>query len=74
MNIEARKYHMIEQIMRFDEAELAGMEAFLEERVIDPQVEKELIARALQSERDIKEGRVYNIDEAEQRINRRLGL
>ena len=74
MNIEARKYHLIEQIMRFDEVELRRMEAFMEEKDLDPQIEKALISRAQQSEKDIKEGKVYTLKEAESRINRRLGI
>jgi len=37
-------------------------------------LEKEMIERALQSERDIAAGRVYTLEETELRINLRLGL
>ena len=74
MDIEARKYHIIERIMKLSEPELNKIEAFLEENKLDPQLEKELTARAIQSEKDIKKGNVYTVEEAESRLNKRLGL
>lgn len=38
----------------------------------DPLVEKEMISRVLESEQDIKEGRVYTIEEAEAKLNKGL--
>jgi len=73
MNIEARKYQVIQQVMKFDETELKQMEDFLDEE-FDHEVEKEMVTRALQSEKDIEEGKVFTIKEAEERIQRRLGV
>ncbi len=70
MNIEARKYQPIQRIMKLSEAGLNRMEAFLEEKDLDPQIKKELTARALQSEKDIKDGNVYTLEEAETRLNK----
>ena len=51
------------------------MEAYLGNEIeLDPSIEKEMKARALKSEQDIKEGKVYTIEEAEARLNKRLGL
>lgn len=74
MNTEARKYHIIERIMQFNEAELSAMESFLNEENKGPQIEKELMARASQSEKDIVEGKVCTLEEANARLNKRLGV
>ncbi len=74
MSIQARKYQLIERVMQFTEAELIKLETLLEEVNLDPQIEKDLTARALQSETEIKDGKVYTIKEANERINKRLGL
>lgn len=73
MNIEARKYQVIQQVMKFDETELKQMEDFLDEE-FDHEVEREMVTRALQSEKDIEEGKVFTIKEAEERIQQRLGV
>lgn len=53
----------------------AMMEADLGNEIeLDPSIEKEMKSRALKSEQDIKEGKVYTIEEAEARLNKRLGL
>lgn len=70
MNIEARRYRFIEKVMKFDEATIDRMEAFLES--YDPEIEKELMSRALEAEEDIKKGNVYNIEEADAILTRRL--
>ena len=70
MNIESRKYHLIEKVMKFDEDTIDRMEAFLES--YDPKIEKELISRALEAEEDIKKGNVYSIEEADAILTRRF--
>ena len=70
MNIEARKYHLIEKVMKSNEDTIDRMEAFLES--YDPKIEKELISRALEAEEDIKKGNVYSIEEADAILTRRL--
>lgn len=51
MNIEARKYHLIERVMRFDENELDKIEMFLER-------ESELSASLDRALQQVEEGRV----------------
>ena len=53
---------------------LETVKALFKQKDFDPAIEKELISRALKSEQDIKEGKVYTIDEAESELNKRLGL
>ena len=53
---------------------LETVRALFTQKDLDPSVEKEMISRALKSEQDIKEGKVYTIEEAEARLNKRLGL
>ncbi|MFY0602078.1 MAG: hypothetical protein JXR03_20555 [Cyclobacteriaceae bacterium] len=72
MNIEARKYHLIEQVMKFDEVEINRMEALLDS--YDPEIERELIKRARQSEEDIEKGNTHSIEEADAILTRRLSL
>lgn len=74
MNIKTRKYHVIERIMQLNEVELDAMESFLEEVKNNPQIKEELMARALQSEKDISEGKVSTLEEANDRLNKQLGL
>jgi len=38
----------------------------------DLSIDEEMISRALVSEQDIKEGRIYTIEEAEVRLNKRF--
>lgn len=70
MNIEARKYHLIEKVMKSDEDTIDRMEAFLDS--YDPELERELIGRALEAEEDIKKGNTYSVDEAGAILTRRL--
>ena len=74
MSIQTRKYKLIERVMQFNEAELRKLEVLLEEVTLDPKVERDLTARALESEKDIEEGRVFSLKEANDRLNKRLGL
>lgn len=53
---------------------LETVKALFKQKDFDPSIEKELISRALESEQDIKEGKVYTIDEADSELNKRLGL
>lgn len=70
MNIEARKYHLIERVMKSDEDTIDRIEAFLES--YDPEIERELTSRALEAEEDIKKGNTYSIEEADAILTRRL--
>ena len=53
---------------------LEAVKALFTQKDLDLTIEKEMISRALKSEQDIKEGKVYTIEEAESRVNKRLGL
>ena len=53
---------------------LETVKALFEQKDFDPLIEKEMISRALDAEQDIKEGKVYTLDEAEAVLNKRLGL
>ncbi len=41
---------------------------------IDPSVEKEMTSRILKSEQDIQEGKVFTIEEAKDRLKKKLGF
>jgi len=70
MNIEARKYQIIERVIQSDEVTLDRIESFLES--YDLQLEKELIASALKSEEDIQLGNTISIDKANHAITNKL--
>lgn len=70
MNFEAKKYHLIERLMKSGEDTIDRMEAFL--KSYDPEIERELTNQALEAEEDIKKGNVYSIDEANTILTRRL--
>ena len=72
MDLASRKYHLMERVMLLSEKELDKIEALLNQETLDPEVEKTLTERALQSEKDIKEGKLYTIEEANSRLNQKL--
>jgi hypothetical protein len=72
MDLASRKYHLMERVMLLSEKELDKIEALLNKEILDPEVEKAMTERALQSEKDIKEGRVYTVEEANSRLNQKL--
>ncbi|WP_375577575.1 hypothetical protein ABWH96_10985 [Marivirga tractuosa] len=53
---------------------LKAVKALFKQRDFHSSIEKEMISRALESEQDIKEGKVYTIDEAESELSQRLDL
>jgi len=74
MDLASRKYHLIERVMLLNEKELDKIETLLNQEILDPEVEKVMTQRALQSEKDIKEGNVYSVDEANSRLNQKFNL
>jgi hypothetical protein len=44
----------------------------LNKEILDPEVQKAMTKRALQSEKDIQGGKVYTIEEADSRLNQKL--
>jgi hypothetical protein len=72
MDLASRKYHLMERVMLLSEKELDKMEALLNKEILDSEVQKAMTERALQSEKDIKEGRVYTIEEANSRLDQKL--
>lgn len=72
MDLASRKYHLMERVMLLSEKELDKIEALLNKEILDPEAEKAMTERALQSEKDIKEGRVYTVEEANSRLNQKI--
>ncbi len=62
----------MERVMLLSEKELEKMEMLLNKEILDPEEEKAMTQRALQSEKDIIEGKVYTIEEADTRLNQKL--
>ncbi len=73
MDLEGRKYHIIAQVMLLTESEIDKVEVVLK-NASDSLIAQELIARALEAEEDIKEGKVFTIEEAEAKLNQRFGV
>lgn len=71
-DIKTKLKDLIEQ--ESDPNVLDAVDAIFAQKDFDPLIQKEMISRALKSEKDIKEGKVYTIEEAETRLNKRLGL
>lgn len=75
MNIETRKLHLFEAILSLNnEAIIDKLASVLEEEKLSPETQNIMESRALKAEEDIKEGRVYTLEQAETRLNARLGL
>lgn len=53
---------------------LETVKALFKQKDFNPSIEKEMIARVLDSEQDIKEGKTYTVDEAESELNKQLDL
>jgi hypothetical protein len=53
---------------------LETVKALFTQKNFDPSIQEEMISRALKSEQDIKEGKVYTVEEADARLNEHLGL
>ncbi|TRX53022.1 hypothetical protein FNH22_21155 [Fulvivirga sp. M361] len=65
MNIEKRKYHLIERVMQFNENELRKIEAFLEE-------ESKLSSSLDQALQQVQEGKVTPHSEVRKKYERWL--
>ena len=76
MDIQTKKLHLIQEFLAVDsEKVIDELEAVLNRNeVLNSLVQKEMNDRAMLSEEDIKDGKVYTLEEAEARINRRLGI
>jgi hypothetical protein len=72
MDLASRKYHLMERVMLLSEKELDKIEALLNKEILDPEIQKVMTERTLQSEKDIKEGRAYTIEEANARLDQKL--
>ncbi|MFT6882991.1 MAG: hypothetical protein ACI83W_002295 [Marinoscillum sp.] len=53
---------------------LETAKALFTQKDFDPSVEKEMMSRAQSSEQDINEGKTHTIEEADEILNKRLGL
>ncbi len=65
MNIEARKYHLIERVMHFGEEDISKMEMFLDH-------ESELSSSLDQALKEVKEGKVTSHDEVRKKYEKWL--
>ncbi|UII24408.1 hypothetical protein LVD15_13860 [Fulvivirga maritima] len=65
MNIEARKYHLIERLMKCDENELRKIEIFLEQ-------ESALSASLDRSLNQVQEGKVISHDQVRKKYEKWL--
>lgn len=77
MDLQTRKLHFIEEILAISNEEIIKkLESVLkkEQQELDPALKEKLTSRALKAEQDIKEGRVMNREEMEEKLNARLGI
>ncbi len=57
-----------------DQLILEAIRTLLKKSSLDPILKQKLSSRALQSEKNIKSGKVYDRSEAETRLKKRLGI
>lgn len=53
---------------------LEAIMTLLKKSSLNPVLKEKLTIRALQSEEDIKEGRVFSRQQAEEKLNKRMGI
>jgi hypothetical protein len=53
---------------------LETAKALFTQKDFDPAIENEMMSQALKSERNIKDGKVHTIEEADTLLSKRLGL
>lgn len=72
MTLETRKIRLVQSILGdLSEEAITSLEIFIKNEV---QLKEVLTQRALQSEDDIKNGKVFAFKEAKQRVKSSLGL
>lgn len=79
---KAIRKELIDHILMLEEDQQKNVLAYIKgildessrEKKLDSGLKERLTARAIQSEKDIKEGNLYTVEEAEARLNERLGL
>ncbi|MEQ9300325.1 MAG: hypothetical protein RIF33_17260 [Cyclobacteriaceae bacterium] len=77
MDLQTRKLHFIEELLAIsNEKVMEELESVLqrEQQALDPVLKDKLTSRALKSNEDIKAGRVYSREEAEVKIQQRMGI
>ncbi len=76
MDLQTRKLDFIREILNIKSEKLfAKLELVLkEEQKLDPALKEKLTARALKANKNIKNGEVFNREEAENRLRKRLGI
>ncbi len=77
MDIQSRKLQFIQGILTVnDEKIIEKLESVLkdEQQKSDPALKEKLTSRALKANEDIKSGKVYNREEAEKEIRKRMGI
>ncbi len=53
---------------------LKDVKAIFDHENVDPSKEQEMISRVLKSEQDIREGKVFTIEESKDRLKKSLGF
>ncbi len=77
MNIETRKLNFIQEILAVSNEEIMDkLESLLkkEQQNLDPVLKEKLTSRALKANENIKDGKVYNRKEAEEKLKSRMGI
>ncbi|MFT7034935.1 MAG: hypothetical protein ACJA2S_003455 [Cyclobacteriaceae bacterium] len=77
MDIQTKKLHFIEEVLAIsDEAIIDKLESTLkrEQQELDLILKQKLTSRALRANENIKNGKVYSREEAEAKLNERLGI
>jgi hypothetical protein len=77
MDLKTRKLNFIEEILAISSESLIDkLESVLKkaQKNLNPVLQEKLTSRALKANEDIKAGRLYSRQEAESKINGRLGI
>lgn len=77
MDIQTRKLNFIQEILAVNNEKIMDkLESLLkeEQQELDPILKAKLTSRALKANQNIKEEKVYNRKEAEEKIKSRMGL
>ncbi|MGM0581251.1 MAG: hypothetical protein ACQETL_11260 [Bacteroidota bacterium] len=77
MDIQSRKLQFIQGILTVnDESIIEKLESVLkdEQQKSEPALKEKLTSRALKANEDIKSGKVYNREEAEKEIRKKMGI
>lgn len=77
MDIQTKKLHFIQEVLSVNNEKIIDkLESLLrkEQENSNPVLKEKLVSRALKANQNIKEGKVYNKDEAEAKLKERMGI